>query len=59
MSTHDISNLPMDKLREMRSGVLSEVVDFRKTRTISIEDRISQMMFRQFGEKGFSKDMDI
>lgn len=62
MSTHDSSNLPMDKLREMRSGVLSEVVDFRNTRTISVEDgvqKISQMMFRQFGEKGFSKDMDI
>lgn len=62
MSTHDSSNLPMDKLCEMRSGVLSEVVDFRNTRTISVEDgvqKISQMMFRQFGEKGFSKDMDI
>lgn len=62
MSTHDSSNLPMEKLREMRSGVLSEVVDFRNTRTISVEDgvqKISQMMFRQFGEKGFSKDMDI
>ena len=29
MSTHDISNLPMDKLKKMRSGVLSEVVDFK------------------------------
>ena len=62
MSTHDISNLPMDKLKEMRSGVLSEVVDFRNTRSISVEDgvqKISQMMFRQFGENGFSKEMDI
>ena len=62
MSTHDISNLPMDKLKEMRSGVLSEVVDFRNTRAISVEDgvqKISQMMFRQFGENGFSKEMDI
>ena len=62
MSTHDISNLLMDKLKEMRSGVLSEVVDFRNTRAISVEDgvqKISQMMFRQFGENGFSKEMDI
>ena len=62
VNTHDAGNLPMDKVREMRSGVLSEVVDFRNTRTISVEDgvqKISQMMFRQFGENGFSKDMDI
>lgn len=62
MSTHDISNLPMDKLKEMRSGVLSEVVDFRNTRSISVEDgvqKISQMLFQQFGKNGFSKDMDI
>ena len=62
MITHDISNLPMDKLKEMRSGVLSEVVDFRNTRSISVEDgvqKISQMLFQQFGKNGFSKDMDI
>ena len=62
VSTHDISNLPMDQLKEMRSGVLSEVIDFRNTRAISVEDgiqKISQMLFRQFGENGFSKDMDI
>lgn len=52
----------MDKLKEMRSGVLSEVVDFRNTRSISVEDgvqKISQMLFQQFGKNGFSKDMDI
>ena len=62
ISTHDVSNLPVDKLRKMHSGVLSEVVDFRNTRDISVEDgvqKISQMMFRQFGENGFSKEMDI
>lgn len=62
VNTHDAGNLPMDKVREMRSGVLSEVVDFRNTTAISVEDgvqKISQMMFRQFGENGFSKDMDI
>ena len=62
ISTHNSKNLPMDKLRDMRSGVLSEVVDFRNTRDISVEDgvqKISQMMFKQFGENGFSKDMDI
>ena len=62
VNTHDAGNLPMDKVREMHSGVLSEVVDFRNTRAISVEDgvqKISQMMFRQFGENGFSKDMDI
>lgn len=62
MSTHDITNLPIDKLKEMHSGVLSEVVDFRNTRSISVEDgvqKISQMLFRQFGENGFSRYMDI
>ena len=62
VNTHGVGSLPMDKVREMRSGVLSEVVDFRNTRAISVEDgvqKISQMMFRQFGENGFSKDMDI
>ena len=62
MGTHDIGSLPLDKLREMRSGVLSEVVDFRNTRAISVEDgvqKISQILFRQFGENGFSKEMDI
>lgn len=62
MSTHDISSLPVEKLKEMRSGVLSEVVDFRNTRSISVENgvqKISQMLFRQFGEDGFSKGMDI
>lgn len=62
VSSHNISDLPMDKLRDMRSGVLSEIVDFRNTRAISVEDgvkKISQMMFRQFGEGGFSRDMDI
>ena len=62
MSTHDISSLPVEKLKEMRSGVLSEVVDFRNTRSISVENgvqKISQMLFRQFGKDGFSKDMDI
>lgn len=58
MSTHDISNLPMDKLKEMRSGVLSEVVDFRNTRSISVEDgvqKISQMLFQQFGKTDFQR----
>ncbi len=62
MSTHDVSTLPMDKVRELHSGVLSEVVDFRNTRSISVEggvQKISQMMFRQFGENGIAKDMDI
>ncbi len=62
MSTHDVGTLPMDKVRELHSGVLSEVVDFRNTRSISVEggvQKISQMMFRQFGENGFAKDMDI
>lgn len=62
MGTHDISNLPLDKLKEMHSGMLSEVVDFRNTISISVEDgmqKISQMLFRQLGENGFTKDMDI
>lgn len=62
LSTHDTSRLPMEKLKNMRSGVLSEIVDFRNTRDISVEkgvQKISQMMFEQFGKGGFVKDMDI
>lgn len=62
ISTHDVSGLPVDKVREMRSGVLSEVVDFRNTRSVSVENgvqKISQILFRQFGENGFFREMDI
>lgn len=61
--SHKSSGVPVDKVAEMQTGgVLSEVVDFRNTRDISIEQgerKISQMMFEQFGKSGFSKDMDI
>lgn len=62
MNTHDTGKFPIEKVRQMRSGVLSEVVDFRNTRAISVEkgvQKISQMMFEQFGKNGFSRDMDI
>ncbi|MCQ2086330.1 MAG: ATP-binding protein [archaeon] len=62
VNTHDTGSLPMDKVRQMRSGVLSEVVDFRNTRAISVEkgvQKISQMMFEQFGQGDFSRHMDI
>lgn len=62
VSTHDTSKIPMDRVRNMRSGVLSEVVDFRNTRAISVEggvQKISQMMFEQFGKDGLVKEMDI
>lgn len=62
IGTHDMSKFPMEKVRDMHSGVLSEVVNFRNTKAISVEDgvqKISQMLFKQFGENGFSKDMDI
>lgn len=62
VNTHDTGRLPMDKVRQMRSGVLSEVVDFRNTRAISVEkgvQKISQMMFEQFGKGDFSRQMDI
>ena len=62
VGTHNIEDLPMDKVRELQSGVLSEIVNFRNTKAISVEDgvqKISQMVFRQIGEHGFSKDMDI
>lgn len=62
ISHHDIGSLPMETLKQMRTGVLSEVVEFRNTRSISIEDgvqKISQLLFRQFGENGFTKEMDI
>ena len=41
---------------------MKTLINFRNTRDISVEDgvqKISQMMFRQFGENGFSKEMDI
>lgn len=62
VSTHDVSSLPIDEVRNMRSGVLSEVVDFRTTMAISVEDgvqKISQIWFKQFGAGGFSEEMDI
>lgn len=62
MSAHNVRGLPINKVREMRSGVLSEVVDFRNTRAISVEDgvqKISQILFKQFGENGYSREMDI
>ena len=62
MKGHDTDKLPIEQLKQMRAGVLSEVVDFRNTRTISVEDgvqKISQMLFEQLGENGFSRDMDI
>lgn len=62
VSSHEVSDLPMNELKGMRSGVLSEIVNFRNTMSVSVENgvqKISQMMFRQFGENGFSKEMDI
>lgn len=62
LSTHTLDSLPIDEVRKMQSGVLSEIVDFRNTRSISVENgiqKISQLIFKQFGENGYSKDMDI
>lgn len=62
VNTHDTGRLPIEKLRQMRSGVLSEVVDFRNTRAISVEkgvQKISQLMFEQFGKGDYSRQMDI
>lgn len=62
VSTHSSNDIPMDKLRKMRTGVLSQIVDFRNTRAISVENgvqKISQILFKQFGENGFSKNMNI
>ena len=62
VSTHDVGELPVETVKQMRSGVLSEVIDFRNTRAVSVEKgvkKISQMMFEQFGQNGFSRDMDI
>ncbi len=62
IQTHDTGNLPLDKVKKLRSGVLSEVIDFRNTRAISVEkgvQKISQILFEQFGKGDFSKDMDI
>ena len=62
ISTHNASMLPIDKVKKMRSGRMSQIVNFRNTSIISIEkgvQKISQMMFEQFGKDGFSKEMDI
>lgn len=62
MANHNDNKLPIDRLNQMNSGVLSEVVNFRNTLTISVEEgvrKISQMMFEQLGTNGFTKDMDI
>ena len=62
LSTHDTSKSLIDKVKQMRSGVLTEVVDFRNTRVFNVEkgvQKISLMMFEQFGKDGFSRDMDI
>ncbi len=62
IQTHDTGDLTLDKVKKLRSGVLSEVIDFRNTRAISVEkgvQKISQILFEQFGKGDFSKDMDI
>lgn len=62
ISSHDTAKLPMEKLKKMQSGGLSQIINFRNIMNISIEkgvQKISQMMFEQFGKDGFSKDMDI
>jgi AAA15 family ATPase/GTPase len=62
ISTHNASTLLKDKVKNMRSGKMSQMVNFRNTRVISVEkgvQKISQMMFEQFGKDGFSKEMDI
>jgi AAA15 family ATPase/GTPase len=62
ISAHNASMLPIDKVKKMRSGKMSQIVNFRNTSIISIEkgvQKISQMMFEQFGKDGFSKEMDI
>ena len=62
LQTHEPGMLPVDKVKSMHEGVLSEVVDFRNTRSISVESgiqKISQFLFEQFGKDGYSRDMDI
>lgn len=62
MNAHHSNDIPKEQLQKLNEGELAEFVNFRNTRTISIEDgikKISQMMFEQFGENGFSKEMDI
>jgi hypothetical protein len=61
-SSHDVSGLPVDQVRGLRQGVLSEVVNFRNTRAISVDEgvkKISQMLFEQFGKNGYVREMDI
>ena len=60
--SHNEEQLPIEELNKMQSGGISEITRNKITRNFTVEDgvrKISQMMFEQFGQNGFSKDMDI
>ena len=43
VSTHDVGELPVETVKQMRSGVLSEVIDFRNTRAVSVEKGVKKI----------------
>ncbi len=62
VSTHDSSEAPIDQIRELSSGGLVEVVGSKSTMLFNVENgikKVSQMMFEQLGQDGYSRDMDI
>ncbi|MBF1463186.1 AAA family ATPase [Prevotella pallens] len=60
--SHSSTELPMEKLENLSSGGVCELINFRNTKEINVENgvrKISQMLFEQFGKDNFSCDMDI
>lgn len=60
--THGSSELPIEQLKQMKSGYLFELEGSTNTQIIDIENgtkRISRMLFEQLGVNGFSRDMNI
>lgn len=62
ISKHSDNELPVEKIKGIDNGMLSQVVNSRNTFDVVVEKgkrKISQMMFEQFGKDGISKDMDV
>ena len=60
--SHNSAEMPVEKLEKLGSGGVCEMINFRNTKDISVENgvrKISQMLFEQFGKGNFSRDMDI
>ena len=60
--SHNSAEMLVEKLENLGSGGVCEMINFRNTKDISVENgvrKISQMLFEQFGKGNFSRDMDI